>query len=348
MPFSGRKINVLLDTGYSGDLIITPDAAMKFNATDVGSKQLASAYEQTSTAIVEIPGVEKISPIGEVVKQQPVQALMADIPQIVTHKQVDGISGIATLWESYDVDLDLKSGLLRLFRQGEGRKLAIQTQMNGMRVLPITQQVGIPAVRLVLEDGTSFMGIVDTGSDVTVANTAAAKYLGLNPDSKLGEFYGVGFSKGVTHSVAFEPGSLGFALSNGVVVELVPGGQAERLGVTPGWRADTVGNEEFTPDRLKAARASGKSFNITFAEGTLKSVTKMAPGVSLRVDRGGWNPWESSYGINPKQIAISDLANLEALAGRGNPAVLLGMDVLGNRRLMLTDGDKKQRQMWLT
>jgi len=348
LAINGQRIPVLIDTGFSADLLLTPKAAKALGATDRGVALSVTSYRKGLQRIVRIPGLRFPSASGAVSVSAPADALVGDIPLAMASKDLAGMIGLSAVWEAFDVDLDLRSSALRLYRQGDSRQVALQKGMIPVKASPIAK-FGIPALNLLAPDGGRILGLVDTGSTFTIANPAAAEILGLKPEVRFGEFAGVGFAEVGTKEAVFEPGKLGLQLdsSTGVVTEIVPNGQAERLGVREGWRLDELEDEGFTPARLQDLLQGKSNFTISFKEGTLESMTRLAQGVPLRVDRGGWRPLELAYVFKPDRIAIGDLTDLEEFVGPGNPGMILGLDVLKNRRLIFADGDRMRRTLFL-
>jgi len=76
-------------------------------------------------------------------------------------------------------------------------------------------------------------------------------------------------SKDAELTVVFEPGAVGkiaVEAVSGLVKHLAEDGQAYRLGVRAGMRFITVYGSPYTKDRLFAARAGTKSYEVTFAQ----------------------------------------------------------------------------------
>lgn len=77
-------------------------------------------------------------------------------------------------------------------------------------------------------------------------------------------------------SVTFEvTGKLGMAVepSSGIVAQVLPTGQAAKLGVQAGWQLESLDDIPFSPKILEEKNGSGKQYKITF----LKKAKKEAP-----------------------------------------------------------------------
>lgn len=69
--------------------------------------------------------------------------------------------------------------------------------------------------------------------------------------------------------VIFEPGGIGIKANwdSGLITNINPGGQAERLGVKCGWTFSRLEDTQYTEQRFDALLAGSQSFSVTFITG---------------------------------------------------------------------------------
>ena len=132
----------------------------------------------------------------------PLHAIVTDFPQEHMdpgHDPVEGMLGMEVL-DMFDVDFDFPKGRLRLWKPGTAATAAMAKGDKLVRIpsfiLNETRLLGIRIAPSSVTPGTTqpFVGVIDCGASFSVANRAAAPFLGLpRPDdvnSKRGGAYG--------------------------------------------------------------------------------------------------------------------------------------------------------------
>ncbi|CAK0838137.1 unnamed protein product [Prorocentrum cordatum] len=113
------------------------------------------------------------------------------------------------------------------------------------------------------------------------------------------------------------------------------GGSAAALGVVDTGATFSAVSDAAAPALGVRARGGGTEVSAVGVDGRPLRLP-LAQGVSLplggaRLPAGGW---AEAVALEADAIAVGDLPALEGLIGDQRPAVLLGLDVLGDRRLV--------------
>lgn len=182
----------MLDSGLTGT-IVTPALCKRLGIdTSVGEQVVGAAAG--GEAEVRMIRIENVSIAGGT-DLQPLHGAVTDFVQehLDPAHDVQGMLGIEFL-RQFDVEINFEREMLRFHQVGDGMKYA---QMSGMKEV---QGALLPAelmgVRVSLEGGPPFLGIVDLGASFTTVNWKAAMSAGVTPqDSRLNQaprVYGLG------------------------------------------------------------------------------------------------------------------------------------------------------------
>jgi len=175
----GMEAEMMLDTGVSAPAI-TPALAKRLNLRMTGEAKSATGGGIVTSKLVDIIDARFASGgrLGSMQATVLDSSLLVDAPL-----PLDGMLGYNTFYPS-DIDIDFPNATLRLWRTGDGSAVADAAGMRSVdaRALP---RFGILAVKVMAPDGSGMMkalGIIDTGSLFSIANSAAAGVLGLQTD----------------------------------------------------------------------------------------------------------------------------------------------------------------------
>jgi len=113
---------------------------------------------------------------------------------------------------------------------------------------------------------------------------------------------------GKTNPLVFAPGNIGIEANwtSGVVTSIVPGGQAERLGVKQSWQFYTLQeggiSEPYSQDRLNEFIAGRQCYCLTFS----KAATECAKGAETPI------PANETVEVAPLHVATPAKVKVEA------------------------------------
>jgi len=171
------KFYAMLDTALS-IVAVTPEKAAPWNAERQGTKQVMASSDAKSLEIIRVPSDIRLLGSNSEVALSGIDAMVSDFPQsrMDPDLPVDAMIGLPPLWDRFDVDIDLKAGVLRLYEIGEGTRHAEARNMAALQTSPLPGS-NLPAIRVITKDGNAVLGLVDTGSTITIANNEAAEML---------------------------------------------------------------------------------------------------------------------------------------------------------------------------
>jgi len=176
VQLDGQAAEFLVDTGSGGSLI-TPEAAQRLGLrrSPVQRTLILGAGGSAVSADAE---VQRFS-IGSVTLDR--RTIAVGAAAVTPDAHVDGLLGMDVL-SKFEIDLDIPQSRLGLWL-AEGCGAAFDPLQGGGPhfALPAVRAASGQALVPVRLDGTTMLGLLDSGAAGTIVKTAAASYVGVTP-----------------------------------------------------------------------------------------------------------------------------------------------------------------------